>query len=103
MDSTGWRNENDVFLYKKQKGFYDFFNSNYRDYGNLIDIVEAEKINLFGAKLNPRYKERVGDYIMISKSNYSFVYKYGGSFVHLKGKHGGLSFHEMIVPVIFFG
>ncbi|WGS64474.1 alkaline phosphatase family protein [Marinitoga aeolica] len=91
------------FYTKNKKNFYEFFNSNYKDYGNLIDIEEAEKINLFGAKLNQKYRERVGDYIMISKSNYSFVYKYGGSFVHLKGKHGGLSFHEMIVPVIFFG
>ncbi|KLO21854.1 hypothetical protein X275_08135 [Marinitoga sp. 1197] len=91
------------FYTKNKKFFYEFFNSKYKDFGNLIDIEEAEKINLFGAKLNNKYKERVGDYVMISKSNYSFVYKYGGSFVHLKGKHGGLSFHEMIVPVIIFG
>ncbi|WP_072865143.1 alkaline phosphatase family protein [Marinitoga hydrogenitolerans] len=91
------------FYTKNKKNFYEFFNSRYKDFGNLIDIDEAERINLFGAKLNSKYKERVGDYVMISKSNYSFVYKYGSSFVHLKGKHGGLSFHEMIVPVIVFG
>jgi predicted AlkP superfamily pyrophosphatase or phosphodiesterase len=91
------------FYTKNKKDFSDFFHSNYKDYGNLISIDEAEKINLFGNKLNKNFKERIGDFVMISKSNYSFVYKYGSSFVHLKGKHGGLSFHEMIVPLIIFG
>lgn len=91
------------FYTKNKKRFFDYFNLNYNDYGNLLDINEAENINLFGCKLDEKFKERVGDYIMISKSNYSFVYKYGNSFVHLKGKHGGLSFHEMVVPLIVFG
>ncbi|OQY10940.1 MAG: hypothetical protein B6I29_00290 [Marinitoga sp. 4572_148] len=91
------------FYTKNKKNFFEFFNSKYKDFGNLIEIEEAEKINLFGTKIDPKIRERVGDFVMIAKSNYSFVYKYGSSYVHLKGKHGGLSFHEMIVPVIVFG
>ncbi|AEX85075.1 hypothetical protein XO10_03230 [Marinitoga sp. 1135] len=90
------------FYTKSKKEFMEYFNSNYKDYGNLLSIEESEKINLFGGSLNNDFKKRIGDFTMIAKDNYSFVFKYGNSFVHLKGKHGGLSYREMIVPLIAF-
>lgn len=60
--------------------------------------------NFYGlGKPNKKLIDRVGDYVLIMKKNYILRYKlanYKSSGEFQKGKHGGVSEDEMIVPLI---
>lgn len=63
------------------------------------------KDNFYGiGKPNKRLFDRVGDYVLIMKENYSLKDKLANydpnKVIHL-GKHGGVSENEMIVPLVF--
>ncbi len=67
------------------------------DFYNSLDLVD---LGLFGpGKPNPKSLQRIGDLIVIPKSDYSFAVKYTGAEHRMKGKHGGISEEEMNVPL----
>jgi len=54
-------------------------------------------------KINPRFRKRLGDLLVLPHKNYTIWRKYKNKkFKHL-GHHGGLSKEEMVVPLAICG
>lgn len=70
---------------------------------DLIPIDRAIKDGYFGkGEMNKETLEALGDYLILSKKNYAFHYRYRRrEEFDLVGYHGGMSEAEMIVPMIF--
>ncbi len=71
-----------------------------------FEIYESRYLvnkNIFGlGEANDEFLDRIGDYIAIPKSNSYLLYLYTGKEEEkkLKGRHGGLTKREMIVPLL---
>lgn len=64
---------------------------------------QALEMGLFGGSgFREQSVERLGDVILIAKSNYSFYFKFTGREESLRSKHGGLSLEELVIPVVVF-
>ena len=62
---------------------------------------DAFEKKLFGDGIeNPEVRDRIGDVVLIAKSNYSFYFKITGREESLKSKHGSLTPNELIVPLL---
>jgi len=71
-----------------------------------IDLIAADKAvhdGLFGRGMMVKdVREALGDYLVLSKQDYAFIYKYRKrEEIGLIGYHGGLHQDEMLVPMIF--
>jgi hypothetical protein len=71
-------------------------------FGKSLDFIKSEdaiKLGLFGkGKIARELKDRIGDYVLIPKNNYSCIRKKNEQ--SNVGVHGGLSKWEMFVPLI---
>lgn len=68
-------------------------------YFNVIEGSELIKNNIYGLTKNYKdFNSRVGDYVLLMKKNYVFLYSKDINF--MKGNHGGISSDEMYVPLI---
>ena len=85
----------DVFLYLRNK---------LRKKADVFLMEEAIRLGLFGKKkINPRFRKRLGDLLVLPHKNYTIWRKYKNKkFKHL-GHHGGLSKEEMVVPLAICG
>ncbi len=61
---------------------------------------EAFEMGYFGNSM--KYSGRVGDFVIIIKDDKSYSYLSPDEEVLLKGKHGGLSADEMLVPLFMY-
>ena len=92
-----------MYFYTKDKNtFKEIFEKRYSEKAVIMATDEAVRKRLFGSNshIASKYRERIGDIVMIAKNDHNFIYKYSDKDVHLKGAHGGLSFYEMMVPVV---
>ncbi len=64
---------------------------------------EAIKARLFGNnRIKEEFKSRIGDFVLIIKNNKNYSYLSPPEEINLKGKHGGLSEEEMLVPLFAY-
>lgn len=73
--------------------------------GHAADLYPSLKLfkeNFFGLnEPHPQLKNRIGDYILLMKENYSLTQQLSGeAFPNMVGYHGGLSEDELYVPLI---
>ena len=71
-----------------------------------VDLISSDRAvaeGLFGkGKMSRDIREALGDYLVLSKQDYAFIYKYRKrEEMNLMGYHGGLHQDEMLVPMIF--
>ncbi len=68
-----------------------------------VDILtngEAFEAGYFGPSKN--FSERVGDFVLIIKDDKNYSYLNPNEEIKMKGKHGGLSENEMLVPLFMY-
>ncbi|MDI3523636.1 MAG: hypothetical protein PWQ27_911 [Kosmotoga sp.] len=75
--------------------------NNWNEQLMVLNLEDAEELNLFGGHLKKDLKSRVGELIVIPRDDYAFCFKYTGQEHSMKGRHGGLTDDEMFVPLIF--
>ena len=82
----------------KKEEFVRLFNKYFKDYFNLYSMEDVINSKLFGdGEENEIYRDALGDFLAISKSNKDFIY--GGS-VPLKSQHAGYTDDEILVPLV---
>lgn len=82
----------------KKEEFVNLFNKYFGDYFNLYEMSDVIKSKLFGdGKENEIYRDALGDYLAIAKSNKAIVY--GGS-MPLVSQHAGYTDDEILVPLV---
>jgi len=79
---------------RRSQELVEFLESEYSDKG--VFLLKEEAKELFGGT-----HERMGDVVLVAAENVSYNFKYRFKEDSLKGKHGGLSPEEMLVPLIF--
>ena len=82
--------------------FTEFVQTEMKDYCQLYTREEIIKTGWYGkGEENSRFRDRIGDYILVMKENYILRDKVlGGSGVSFRGYHGGISSAEMRIPLI---
>ena len=85
------RNPEKVVKYLKEK---------YGDFAEVALRKELEARNLWGGELGD-FSSRVGDVILLARENNSFVYPENDEEKMMIGRHGGLSYEEMVVPFLW--
>lgn len=79
----------------------EYIQKMYTDRAIAFTKDQAIQMGLFGGSFPKKESlERIGDVVLIARSNYSFYFKFTGREESLKSKHGGLSLDELIVPLI---
>ncbi len=82
----------------KKEEFVSLFNKYFSEYFTLYDMEDVINSKLFGdGKENEIFRDALGDYLAIAKSNMDFIY--GGS-VPLKSQHAGYTDDEILVPLV---
>jgi len=80
----------------------NYFDQNYNSTCLFLTNREALELGLFGpGRAHPELYNRIGDVIMLTKSNNAFTYMYSGGEEKLTGMHGSLTEEELFVPAIF--
>lgn len=74
----------------------------YKNQAIALTKDQAVGMNLFGSNSKKESLERIGDVVLIARSNYSFYFKFTGREESLKSKHGSLSPDELIIPLVVF-
>ncbi len=91
-----------MFLYVrpgKLNAVKDYFNQTWPDQFSLLDPEQAISSGLFGpGEMHPRLRERMGDLIVIPHKN-AYIW-WGEKDNFLRGRHGGLTSEEMLVPFL---
>ena len=85
-----------------RQAFTHYVDTIFRDQIQLIDSQTMITQNYFGlGSPHPQLQNRVGDYVLIMQGNLTIMDTIAGEhrFVHI-GNHGGVSSHEMYVPLI---
>lgn len=95
-----------MYFYLVKKSNYEFlrnyFEENYPSSCVFLTSREAVDMGLFGpGRVHPELYNRIGDAIMITKSNNAFTYLYSGGEERLAGMHGSLTEDEVFVPAVF--
>jgi len=72
------------------------------NFGDLIILEKSDafKIGLFGDE--EKFKERVGDFVILIKDGSTISYISDPSEVNLVGKHGNLTEEEMCIPLMIY-
>ncbi|MHA1820703.1 MAG: alkaline phosphatase family protein [Promethearchaeota archaeon] len=86
----------------KEEEFKAYINEHLAEYGTLYSSYDLLKSNIFGlGKPHPSFEDRIGNYIMIMKDNYTLRdVILGEKRPRLIGHHGGLSKEELYIPLI---
>jgi hypothetical protein len=96
------------FLYLRVKPkFMDRFAARFLDeYGEFLFLFTADEVielNLLGAEgVSKNVRERMGDFVAVTKGAYSIEYCAAGDerMLLLESTHGGLTPEEMLVPIV---
>jgi hypothetical protein len=87
----------------KKERARDYIENHFSSKAFIYDSMDLLKKGFFGIN-NPRKETlgRIGDLVLIPKSNYAFVHPYTIEelFLFATGRHGGMSKEEMLVPFI---
>lgn len=82
----------------KKEEFVSLFNKYFSEYFDLYSMDDVIKSKLFGdGKENSIYRDALGDYLAIAKSNKAIIY--GGS-TPLVSQHAGYTDDEILVPLV---
>ncbi len=82
----------------KKEEFAYLFNKYFSEWFDLYSMDDVINSKLFGdGEENSVYRDALGDYLAIAKSNKSFIY--GGS-IPLKSQHAGYTDDEIYVPLV---
>lgn len=82
----------------KKEEFIKLFNQYFKDYFDLYPMEEVIEAKLFGdGEENRIYRDALGDYLAIAKSNKDIIY--GGSKPFLS-QHAGYNDDEILIPLI---
>ena len=82
----------------KKEEFVSLFNKYFSEYFDLHPMDDVINSKLFGDGIeNEIYRDALGDFLAISKSNKDFIY--GGS-TPLKSQHAGYTEDEILVPLV---
>jgi len=82
----------------KKIEFVELFNKHFKDFFDLYSMDDVIKSKLFGdGKENEVYRDILGDYLAIAKSNRDIIY--GGS-EPLVSQHSGYTDDEIFVPLV---
>ncbi len=75
----------------------------YNDQILALTKEQSIQLRLFGdSQALKKSLDRIGDVVLIAKSDYSFYFKFTGREESLKSKHGGLSLEELMIPIVVF-
>lgn len=91
----------DVFLHiqeNKLEETYKYLKEKLKNKADVIKTNEAITLGLFGGKVKPKFKTRLGNLIILPYKNYTIWRKYEDKKFKHFGHHGGLSKQEMLVP-----
>lgn len=92
-----------TYLYVKDE---EKFKKIYNQYLAETSILKPVKeiIPLLGGTTSKSYVSEIGTHVLISKKNHIHIYPYSKKEIEdvLRGHHGGMSPHEMLVPVLAF-
>ena len=90
-----------TFIVRLPKSFFNFreiFNKYFGEWFKLYSKEEIIESKLFGdGEENSIYRDALGDYLAIAKTNKAFIY--GGSMEFLS-QHAGYTDDEIYVPLI---
>lgn len=89
-----------------EKKFLDYIGDNLSDKVDVYSRQEILERNFYGpGNDNPKFIERIGDYILITKNNHILLdFMPNEDFEHFNlGNHSGISEDEMLVPVLQLG
>ena len=82
----------------KKEEFVELFNKYFKDYFDLCPKDEIIKAKLFGdGEENSVYRDALGDYLAIAKSNKDIIYGGSRPFV---SQHAGYTDDEIFVPLV---
>jgi hypothetical protein len=83
----------------KKNSVREYINTTWPDQFLILEIEKALDSGLFGpGKQHPQLLDRLGDLVVVSKGN-SFLW-WAEKKNPLRGRHGGLTIEEMIVPLL---
>lgn len=92
-------------MYLNVRNKKEFIRDVREEFGDKLEIKlrsEVEHEGLWGGKLKDEFKVRVGDVVLIPNENYYIICKEENeSVLKMRGRHGGLSLEEMLVPFIY--
>ncbi len=92
-------------VYLNVRNKKDFVRDLKEEFGDKLNVMlrqDVEHEGLWGGKLKDEFRVRAGDVVIIPKENYYVVCKdEPESVLKMKGRHGGLSLEEMLVPFIY--
>jgi len=91
-----------MFLYtKKKRALIEYLKEKYGDFAVFLDPKDF--VHLFGTgRKHSEFFSRVGDAVLITKETFSFNYRYTGKEESLSGRHGSLSYQELVVPLVVY-
>ena len=91
----------DAFLHVKEtelKEIHSYLEKKLKNKADIIKTSEAVKFGLFGGKVKPKFKDRLGNLTILPYKNYTIWREFKNKkFKHL-GHHGGLTKEEMLIP-----
>jgi len=89
----------------KSKDFEKYVRTKFKKYCKLYKSEELIKKGVFGKfKIHDRFRDRIGDYVLIARRNYGIIDKLANNKDrkrHNVSDHGGLTKEELFVPLIF--
>jgi hypothetical protein len=87
----------------KTDRFATVFQETYGEVAILLSVDEVDSLHLFGpGPLAPLTRERIGEWMGISRGSTAFAYDSGPDLKRLASGHSGLSPQEMKIPLILF-
>ncbi len=93
-----------AYLYTKEgmkDRVRDYIEGIFGKEGLLLDSKQLLEEGIWGfGNAHPKFAERVGNYVLTFTGRACITYSYGGKAELLKGRHGGLTEDEMLVPCI---
>ena len=92
-------------MYLRVRHKKEFIREIKEEYGDKIVVMEIEDVEregLWGGRLENSFRERVGDIVLVpADRSYVLCTDEPPEVMKMRGRHGGLSIDEMLVPLLF--
>ncbi|MFQ5838115.1 MAG: alkaline phosphatase family protein [Thermoplasmata archaeon] len=79
----------------------DYLDEHLEHMAEWLKADEALRAGLFGPSGTSKWRDRLGDLILLPKEDYCFTYGYPPEEKVFVGRHGGTSPEEMLVPLLW--